>query len=752
MARTQASERRSRGAAKAPRPVQAAAPARLVPVMLPYPLGPYTYRVPEDMAVEPGSIVIVPLGPREILGVVWDAPEAASDGKPLDPKKVKNIAHAFDAPPLPAVQRRFVEWIAAYTLSAPGMVLRMALTTPGGLEEAPGVSMLRRAPSPPEGAAKMTPQRERALACLPPGRVLSAVALAREAGVSAGVVKSLQEAGFLETVTVRPSERRDYRLRRDESAPLSPEQRAAAAALTQAVARENFSVTLLDGVTGSGKTEVYFEAVAATLAKGRQVLILMPEIALSTQFVERFERRFGAAPALWHSDIKSSQRRRIWRSVAFGETTLVVGPRSALMLPFPDLGLIIVDEEHDAAFKQEEGVLYHARDMGVVRARLGDFPAILVSATPSLESVANVRAGRYAHVALTERHAGATMPKIDLVDLKRHTPERQHWLSPPVVEAVGETFARGEQSLLFLNRRGYAPLTLCRVCAHRMECPNCSAWLVEHRLTNRLQCHHCGYTAKIPKTCPSCDAPDSFAACGPGVERLAEEVAERWPEARVKILSSDMEGGTAALKRAIAEIEARAVDIVIGTQIVAKGHHFPNLTLVAVVDADLGLNGGELRAAERTFQLIQQVAGRAGRAELPGRVLIQTTRPEALVMQALAANERDRFVDLELEERRKAQMPPYARLAALIVAGPDKEEAERTARRLAREAPHHLGVMVYGPAPAPLSLLRGQHRFRLLLHAAREVPVQPVVEAWLARVQPRPGTSIKVDIDPQSFL
>lgn len=727
---------------------EGAAPGALVPVMLPYPLGPYTYRVPPDLRVEPGSFVTVPLGPRAVSGVVWDsAGEAAS----LDSKKIKDIAHVFDAPPLPGVQRRFIEWIAQYTLSPPGAVLRMALTTPGGLQELPGVVRLRRSSLALDPAAKLTPQRARVLAVAKAGAVFSPGDLAREAGVGTGVVKSLQETGYLESISVSPRWRRDYTLSRD-GAPLSSEQENAARLLVEAVEAEKFSVTLLDGVTGSGKTEVYFEAVAAALAKGKQVLILMPEIALSTQFVERFQRRFGDGPALWHSEIRPAERRLIWRSVASNEAKLIVGPRSALMLPFADLGLIIVDEEHDTAFKQEDGVIYHARDMAVVRARLGNFPAMLVSATPSLETIANVEAGRYVHVALTERHAGATLPKVDLVDLKRHAPERQRWLSPPVVEAVSETFARGEQSLLFLNRRGYAPLTLCRVCAHRMQCPNCAAWLVEHRLTNRLQCHHCGFGTKIPKTCPSCDAPDSFAACGPGVERLAEEVAERWPQARVKILSSDLEGGTAALKRAIAEIEAREIDIVIGTQIVAKGHHFPNLTLVAVVDADLGLNGGELRAAERTFQLIQQVAGRAGRAELPGRVLIQTTRPEALVMQALAAGERDRFIALEMEERRKAQMPPFARLVALIVSGPDKGEAERTAKFLAREAPQLRGVSVYGPAPAPLSLLRGQYRFRLLLHAGREVAVQPIVEAWLGRVKPRPGVGLKVDVDPQSFL
>ena len=513
---------------------------------------------------------------------------------------------------------------------------------------------------------------------------------------------------------------------------------------------------MLDGVTGAGKTEVYFEAVAANIASGRQSLVLLPEIALSSQLLERFARRFGAMPALWHSDVGPAARRMTWRGVAEGKTKVVVGARSALFLPYPDLGLIVVDEEHEAAFKQEEGVIYHARDMAVARAHLGGFPIILVSATPSLESVVNAEVGRYERLYLPARHAGAALPKISLIDMRREKPPARKFLSPVMNQAIEETLAAGEQVLLFLNRRGYAPLTLCRTCGHRMQCPNCTAWLVEHRFQGLLRCHHCDHAEPIPSNCPQCDNAGSFAPCGPGVERISDEVAELFPDARVSLLASDMFQGFGgrglALQEAIRQVRDHEVDIVIGTQIIAKGHHFPMLTLVGVVDADLGLTGGDLRASERTYQLLHQVAGRAGRAERPGRVLLQTYLPEHRVMQALADDQRDAFLAVEAEERKAAAMPPFARLAALIVSGQDTAGVGGVARALARAAPRTDGIVVLGPAPAPLAMLRGLHRERLLLKARRDVPVQPLILEWLARVEIPANIRVQVDIDPYSFL
>jgi len=492
--------------------------------------------------------------------------------------------------------------------------------------------------------------------------------------------------------------------------------------------------------------------VAECLRQDRQALVLLPEIALSAQWLNRFERRFGVAPAVWHSDLPSRTRRITWRAVAAGEAPVVVGARSALFLPFPDLGLVVIDEEHETAFKQEEGVVYHARDMAVVRARLCGAPAVLVSATPSLETMANVESGRYRRLNLPARHGGAALPAVRLLDLRESTPERGKFLAPPLIEAVKETFARGEQAMLFLNRRGYAPLTLCRACGHRLQCPNCTAWLVEHRARKLLQCHHCGHAEPIPPHCPQCGAEHSLAAVGPGVERITEEAAETFPDARRLVMASDTLPGPLAAAEAARAISAREVDLIIGTQIVAKGWHFPHLTLVGVVDADLGLAGGDLRAAERTVQLLHQVAGRAGRAEAPGTVLLQTFSPDHPVMQALRAGDLARFMADEAAQRRPGHWPPFGRLAALIVSADTAEAADIAARDLARAAPHGEGIVVLGPAPAPLAILRGRHRRRLLLKVRRDIAVQPLLRDWLAQVPAKGSVKIDVDVDPMSFL
>ncbi len=711
-------------------------------VLLPLPLaGCYDYRG-EDVA--PGDFVVVPLGKREQIGVVWgpgtgEIPEA----------RLKTVIAKLDLPPLPEVCRRFIDRVAAYILAPPGAVLRMAMSVSAALEPPRTLSAWRPASELP-GEAKLTPARRRVIAVLADGPARPTAELAREAGVGAGVVKSMAVAGLLEAVELPPPPA--FALPDGERAgpDLSPDQRAAAEALIGRAGEGG--VTLLDGVTGAGKTEVYFESVAATLRAGRQALVLLPEIALTGQWLERFEQRFGARPAEWHSDLTGVERRTAWRSIASGQARVVVGARSALFLPYPDLGLIVVDEEHEVAYKQEDGVAYQARDMAVLRGHLAKIPVLLVSATPSLETLQNVASGRYASLHLPDRHAGAALPKVKAIDLRRDRPARQRWLSPSLVSALEETLAAGEQALLFLNRRGYAPLTLCRSCGHRLNCPNCTAWLVEHRLTGRLQCHHCGYQARLPEVCPQCGAAASLAACGPGVERLAEEAAALFPAARMATLTSDTMGGPRAASAMIDRIARHEVDLLIGTQIVAKGHHFPMLTLVGVVDADLGLSGGDLRAAERTYQLLHQVAGRAGRAERPGQVLLQTFDPDHPVMRALVAGDRDGLVAHEMAERLALGMPPFGRLAALILSSHDQERLDQTAQALARLAPAGPGITVLGPAPAPLALLRGRHRRRFLLKCRRDIAPQSPIREWLAKVKLPGPVRLQIDVDPYSFL
>lgn len=728
------------------------ASAPRVRVLLPLPLaaGAYDYRLPHGLHAPRGAFVAVPLNGREMLGVVWDG-EADPD---LAPSRLRDVMAVLDVPPMGETLRRFVEWVAAYTLSPPGAVLRMAMSSPGAFTPPSAKAGWQRAPSEGRNAPdpRMTPARLRVMEALPPGEVMSGTALAEAAGVSPAVVRGLADAGLL-VPALLPED--DLFPAPDPEHPgptLLPDQAASATRLREKVAERRFGVTLLTGVTGSGKTEVYLDAVAECLRRGRQALVLLPEIALSAQWLDRFRARFGVAPALWHSELGSRTRARTWRALAEGGVQVLVGARSALFLPFPDLGLIIVDEEHETAFKQEDGVVYHARDMAVVRARLSQASCILVSATPSLETLNNVEAGRYDHVDLPQRHGAAGMPGVEAIDLRQHAPERGRFIAPPLIEAIRETLARGEQAMLFLNRRGYAPLTLCRACGHRMRCPNCTAWLVEHRAQRRLQCHHCGHAEPIPPTCPECNAPGTLTPVGPGVERVVEEATELFPDARRIVMASDTIPGPAAATAAADSIANRQVDLIIGTQIVAKGWHFPHLTLVGVVDADLGLAGGDLRAAERTLQLLHQVSGRAGRAEAPGRVLLQTFNPDHPVMRALVSGDLDAFMAEEAAGRRPGHWPPYGRLAALIVSAEDEREADRAARDLGLAAPRAEGVEILGPAPAPLALLRGRHRRRLLLKARKDIQIQPLLRDWLARVKLPNSVRVQVDVDPVGFL
>lgn len=708
-------------------------------------LGPLDYRVPDKMLVEPGSIVVAPLGPRQLIGAVWE-PERLKTEEVGD-NRLRPLVSVLDVPPIPAPLRRLVEWTSDYYLAPPAAVLRMVLPSSAALE---GPRQLTEYVPTGRIPGRLTPQREKALAAIE-GRQGAIRELADHASVSDSVMRGLVNAGALEPVQVTA----DRALPGPDSdfAPpeLTSEQKSAAQSLSGAVGR-SFDPVLLDGVTGSGKTEVYFEAIAECLRQGRQALVLLPEIALTEPFLQRFEARFGCPPVAWHSDLRSSQRRRNWRGIASGEAKVTVGARSALFLPYPNLGLIVVDEAHEPSFKQEDGVQYHARDVAVMRAKFEDIPVILSSATPAIESRHMVEIGRYREVTLAQRFAGASLPDIEAVDLTQDPAPRGRWLAPSLVAQLEANLERGEQSLLFLNRRGFAPLTLCRHCGHRFQCPNCTAWMVEHRLMHRLACHHCGHVMPPPKACPECSEEDSLVACGPGVERIADEVTELFPDARTAIVTSDTIWSPARAAEFVAAMERQEINIVIGTQLVTKGYHFPNLTLVGVVDADLGLQGGDLRAAERSFQQIQQVAGRAGRGDKPGRVLVQTHEPNASVIAALVSGDAPGFYAAETEARREAAMPPFGRLAAIIVSAESASEAEDVARRIGNAAPKVEGMAVFGPAPAPLAMLRGRHRQRLLVHAARALDVQDVIRDWLNQVKWGTKLRVTVDVDPYSFL
>jgi primosomal protein N' (replication factor Y) len=600
---------------------------------------------------------------------------------------------------------------------------------------------------------RLTPARGRVLAFLADGLARGKSEAAHGAGVSAGVIDGLVDEGVLESLVLPPEPVARAPDPGFCAPDLTGDQRAAADALHASVAKGGYGVTLLDGVTGSGKTAVYFEAISEVIGRAKQALVLVPEIALTSQFLDRFAERFGVRPAEWHSQLSPRLRARTWTAVAAGEVSVVIGARSALFLPYADLGLIIVDEEHDPAYKQEDGARYHARDMAVVRARGADIPIVLVSATPSVETEVNARRGRYVRLHLPERFGGAHLPGIEPIDLRTEGPPRGRYIAPRLVEAVKTVIERGEQALLFLNRRGYAPLTLCRQCGFRLACPNCDAWLVDHRFRRRLVCHHCGFAMPPPAPCPQCQATDSFVAVGPGVERLEQEAAELFPESRILVLSSDLVESVERLREELDDVAEGRFDIIIGTQLVAKGHHFPKLNLVGVVDADLGLANGDPRAAERTFQLLHQVIGRAGREAGHSIGYLQTHQPDHPVMRALVAADRDAFYSSEIDLREQAHYPPFGRLASLLISAPDRLAAEGYARRLAVVAPRAEDVRVLGPAEAPLAIVRGRYRFRLLLKAPRAFDLSAYLRQWLAAAPKRKDNiKLDVDVDPVSFM
>lgn len=726
--------------------------SKIVGVLLPLPFNDvFDYKVEDADEVVLGSIVRVPWGREQQIGVVWKLGKSSD----LSEAKIKPVIEKFNLPPFSGAFMKFIGFVASYNMAFLGLTMKMALSVKAVFDDPQTTTLYKLSGKTlAEARLKNSDARWRVMDLL--GHYpYTRADIAKGAGVGQGVIKTLIDAGVLEPVFVE--KKREFAEPQGNfyKVDLTPEQQQAAEILCGKVGA-GFSVTLLDGVTGSGKTEVYFEAVAEALSQGKQALVMVPEIALTSQWLSRFERRFGVRPACWHSGLGTRERADTWRAVAEGRAKVIVGARSALFLPYKNLGLMVVDESHDHSYKQEDVVNYQGRDMAVVRAKFESFPLILSTATPSLETINNVEEGKYDVVRLKSRFAAAVLPEIKIIDLKKDKPQKgswgTSWLAPSLVDALKNNLEKGEQSMLFLNRRGYAPLTICRDCGHRIQCPNCTSWLTEHRNIKSLVCHHCGYTTKIPDACPECGSQTGLTACGPGVERVAEEVRARFPDARVKIISSDITSTLAEVSSVIKEMEDGNVDILVGTQILAKGHHFPSLTVVGIVDADLGLMGSDLRATEQTYQLLSQVSGRAGRGEKKGTVYLQTLYPENAVLKALLKNDREEFLSLEKKARRLLKMPPYGKLAAVIVSGTNRDLTEKTAILLGQTAPSGDYAGVLGPAQAPIYMLRNKYRYRLLLKTAKNIKIQEVLRQWLSKVNIPSNVRVEADIDPYSFM
>lgn len=661
----------------------------IVKVVLPLASDGYDYIVPENLELCVGDFVRVPLRNKEEVGVVFSEKKEPLD---YDISRVRKIISKVKNYKLLPTQIEFVLRVADYNLTQVGNVLKMVM----GFDE-----------------------------------------------VFSSTIPRVKKTNYNPTYV---------------SPELSPEQKNAVDVLSKKLGA-GFSVSLLDGITGSGKTEVYFNVINEALKKPEaQVLIMLPEISLTGQFLSKFKDRFGILPVLWHSSVTKAQRRDNWKAIISGDARVIVGTRSSLFLPYKNLSLIVLDEEHDGSYKQEEGVIYQGRDMAVLKSMVDKIPIILASATPSIETINNVNLGKYSVVKLTSRFGSAVMPDVELIDMRQNQPAKESWgkawLSSILVKQIEEKLSAKEQVMLYINRRGYAPLVLCGKCGHRIQCPNCNVYLTAHNKDDtRCCCHHCGYSMRLPKVCPKCQAEDSWTLCGPGIERIEEEVKNRFPMASVETISSDIITSQTRLNEIISKIAKSEVDIIIGTQILVKGHHFPNLTLVGVVDGDMSFSSSDLRANENTFQLLTQVSGRAGRDVKKGNVVIQTYNPENSVMQAIKNNDREAFVKQELIDRQNAMMPPFSKLGALILSSKNKLVLENVCAKLRQKMPVGLdNIQVYGPIDSPLSYLKNNYRKRFLLVVDRKIKIQDILKRWVSMVNIPSSVKLKVDIDPYNFM
>ncbi len=722
---------------------------------------------PREQSPDIGGFVLIPFGGQQIPGVIWGMETAQGMEAARGTERLKSILHVYDLPPLSNTMRQFIDRVASYNMAPRGSVLKLVVPMASALDDPPSVAVYQLTEAGENdatwsdfahGTKGSTRGVHEAIRTYLQNSAATMAELMQELSCKRSHIATLEKRGLIIKNFTKSTARIVQTPTCFTPVRLSSEQQIAAQKLCDLIdpaaqnPQKKYKPILLDGVTGSGKTEVYFEAVAKVNEAGQQALVLLPEIALSHGFIDRFSARFGHAPTLWHSALTPAARRKNWRSIVNGEAKVIVGARSALFLPYVNLGLIVVDEEHESAYKQEEILIYNARDMAVLRAATEQIPIILSSATPSLETVKNSMDGKYDEIRLPSRFGDAQLPDVHLLDLRKDPPPKNCFISPILLQHLTDTLADGRQALLFLNRRGFAPLTLCRTCGHRLECPHCTAWLVEHRRSESLECHHCGYKIKLPPVCPSCGDSNSFVPCGPGVERIATEIDEYLPAAKPLIMASDILNTPALISEAFAKIHAREVNLIIGTQLIAKGHHFPHMTCVGIIDADLGLSGGDLRAGEHSFQLLQQVSGRAGRGAFPGQVFLQTYNPEQPIMQMLERNDRNGFLGSLLQERESAHMPPFSRLAALIVAGKDEGQTRAIALEIGRQAPKANGVRILGPAPAQMYKIRSKFRQRLLIIADKNLNIQKMIAQWLASVKVPSAIRVYIDIDPQNFL
>ena len=661
---------------------------KIINVLLPLPFNQtFQYLCNEDEKIELGDFILVPFKNKIVTGCIWENKSKLK--KRLPKKKIRNIEKKLNFSPLNKNNRDFIVWVSDYTMNNLGATLKLCLS-----------------------------------------------------------IKQIFVKKKIEKIKERFLD-----LSSDKHL-LTKEQLNAKQYIFNKINNKKFSTIVIDGVAGSGKTEVYFEAINKCLIQRKQVLVLLPEISMTTQWFDRFKKRFKIDPLLWHSDIKVSEKIKIWKSVIDGNSNIIVGARSSLFLPFKNLGLIIIDEEHDQSFKQEEGVIYNARDMAVVRAKISNIPIILCSATISIETKLNILEKKYEVVKLKERYGEAGLPEVKIIDLVETPPEKGMWLSEEVHNELKKTIESGNQALFFLNRRGFAPYVFCNSCYKKILCQNCDVGLVYHKKIDNLICHHCGYKSSLEnnkKNCKEFEKKCDLFLYGPGVEKIYEEIKKKDKNLNIEILTSDVMQKKGQGETILRKFEREEINVIIGTQILAKGHHFPKLTLVVVVDADFGFIGGDLRAAEKTFQLLTQVSGRSGRSKLPGKVLIQSAMSDNLILKNIKEFDLNGFFLEELNIRKESGLPPFKKLCSLMLVSKNEKKLNDFCRKMKVNIEQSNEFEVLGPAPPFISYVRGKHRKRFIVRCSRNKNIQKFVSIWLKKLQIPFDLKISIDIDPYNF-
>lgn len=719
----------------------------IVKILLPLPFNDgFIYFVKKEDDPKIGNIFSIPFGKKKIFGIIIKILDEIPNN--IIESKIKFVEEKFKDFSIDPKLIEFFFWVANYNLTPAGLIAKLSIATFLNNSHKKSTEIIIKINENYQFPSKVTKKRQKILNFLT-NSPQTLENIKKNTDLSLSLINKMTKDNLLIkekhenirkikeiTQNIDPN---IFKLRQ-----LSEKQQKIANQLPL----ENFQTSFLDGVTGSGKTEIYFYLISKILEQNSgQILFLLPEIILTTQLIRNFKDRFGFEAEIWHSKITSSKKEKIFHSIISGDIKILIGTRSALFLPFENLKAIIVDEEHDESFKQEDKVSYHGRDMAIVRAKIENIPVLLGSATPSLETYQNAISGKYKHLILTEKFSRNDDVKIEIIDLKKEKLEKNHFLSQKLLDQIALNLLDKKQSLLFLNKRGYASITICKNCGEIADCPNCSINITYHQKINRLICHHCGYNDSLPKKCSKCGAEDSFLLSGVGVEKIQEEINNKFPNARIALMTSDEIKDLDIAKKIIDQIMNDQIDIIIGTQMIAKGYHFPKLSLVGVIDGDASFYNNSLRTSERSYQLLTQIIGRAGREKYSGQVLIQSYNIKNPIFEYIIKQDRDKFLNQEIAQRKILNLPPFGKMAEIIANDFQPKIAIETLRKILKNTDFNKNVQILGPAPMAVTKIKNRYYYRLILNSKKNFNLQNYIQNITKGLKLQNSTRVKIIID-----